>query len=357
MIFNRNSIYTIALPVLALLAAPEAARANEPAITWHDAVRIASGDAHVGPWRMNESAFHYVDDPTVAINNRGTVAVAWADQKQQDIFFRRFDNGEQCDQPVNVSRSPDIFSWLPRMVITDDDPAHVYILWQEIVFSGGSHGGEAFFARSTDGGNTFGEPINLSNTEAGDGKGRLTKIHWHNGSLDLTRGPAGNLYAAWTEYEGRLWISRSSNHGKSFTEPVHVAGNDRVPARGPALAVGGDGTVYLAWTVGEDPAADIRFAMSKDQGRSFSEPRTVHTGGGHADAPKLAVDGRDRIHLVYGESPAGAGMPHRYRIRYTRSDDNGTTFSQAKVISDPASQQSRAPASRPWTWMATAIRT
>jgi hypothetical protein len=34
----------------------------------------------------------------------------------------------------------------------------VYVLWQEIVFSGGSHGGEIFFARSRDGGQTWSAP-------------------------------------------------------------------------------------------------------------------------------------------------------------------------------------------------------
>ena len=60
-------------------------------------------------------------------------------------------------------------------------------------------------------------------------------------------------------------------------------------ARGPSLAVGAAGTVYLAWTVGEDRAADIRVATSRDHGRTFGPPRIVGQSDGHADAPKLAV--------------------------------------------------------------------
>ena len=93
------------------------------------------------------------------------------------------------------------------MVAGDD----VYVLWQEIVFSGGSHGGAIFFARSRDRGATFDAPINLSNSRNGDGKARLTEKIWLNGSLDLARDDDGTLYAAWTEYDGPLWVSRSTD--------------------------------------------------------------------------------------------------------------------------------------------------
>jgi hypothetical protein len=120
------------------------------------------------------------------------------------------------------------------MVMTSEEPGEVYILWQEIIFSGGTHGGEIFFARSTNGGKTFSEPLNLSNTIAGAGKGRLTKELWLNGSLDLARSPGGNLFAAWTVYEGGLFFCRSTDSGESFSDPLLIAGGEGdSPAREP----------------------------------------------------------------------------------------------------------------------------
>ena len=304
-------------------------------VTWGERIEVASGDAYQGPWRMNESAFHYVDDPTVAINEAGVVAVAWVDQSRKDIFFQIYspDGERRFEKPVNVSGTPAIFSWLPRMVITSGNPSAVYILWQEIVFSGGTHGGETFFARSTDGGKTFNDPVNLSNSIAGDGKGRLTRRYWHNGSLDLALGPEGTLYAAWTEYEGVLWLSRSTDGGERFSKPLRIAGGHAAPARGPSLAVGAANTVYLAWTVGEDRAADIHVAKSGDAGRSFGPPRIAFASDGHADAPKIAVDSAGTVHLVYAESPAGPF--DRYHIRYTHSNDGARTFAKPREISSP----------------------
>lgn len=301
-------------------------------IIWNEKIRIASGDAHRGPWRMNESDFRYVDDSTVDINDEGVIGIAWVDQSRKDIFFQAYepDGKPKFKEPINISRSPAIFSWLPRIVISNGNADEIYILWQEIVFSGGTHGGEIFFARSHDGGKTFSEPINLSNTIAGDGKGRITTRYWHNGSLDIIMDTKGNIYVAWTEYEGKLWFSRSTDRGQRFSEPLHIAGNNNLPARGPSLATCNNDIVYLVWTVGEDPAANIHFAKSVNSGNTFDKPMSLFESNGHADAPKIAVDSNGTVHIVYAESPAGPFQ--QYHIHYSRSFDKGNTFEESRQI-------------------------
>jgi hypothetical protein len=307
---------------------------KQSAITWGASVDIASGGGQRGPWRQNDSTYDYVDDPTVALDAHGAAAVAWVDQRRKDVLFQVYErHGKpRHTQPVNVSRSPHVFSWLPRLVLSPGHPSDVYVLWQEIVFSGGSHGGDILFARSRDGGASFSQPSNLSHSIGGDGKGRITKDIWHNGSLDLAIGRDGALYAAWTEYDGPLWFSRSNDHGESFSKPMRIAGGGQAePARAPALAVGPDNRVYLAWTVGEDHGADIRLATSRDGGRTFGPPTLVAMTTGYSDAPKLAVDRQGTVHVVHGES---AGGPFdRSHVRYTRSHDGARTFEPGREIS------------------------
>ena len=315
-----------ATPVLlaGLIAAASPAAGQLPA--WDGSSEVAAGRAQLGPWQMNESRWDYVDDPTVAFDGRGGIAVAWVDQAQKDVFFQRLDaSGKRLADPVNVSRSPKVFSWLPRFAI--DSKQRIFVLWQEIIFSGGSHGGDILFARSEDGGKSFFKPENLSNSVAGDGKGRITKDLWHNGSLDLVAS-GDALYAAWTEYEGALWVRRSTDGGKSFSPRMKM--NEKKPARAPALAVHGN-TVYLAWTVGDDDAADIRVARSNDRAARFAAPVVVERSKAYSDAPKLAVDARGTVHLVYAESK---------RILYSRSSDGAASFERPRDI------WARMPASR-----------
>ena len=329
------------LIILVLMAFAESAVTADSAssLAWHESTEIAAGRGERGPWQQNQSRYDYVDDPTIAMNDRGETAVAWVEQARKDVFFQRFsaDGTKQLDQPINVSRSPATFSWLPRIVIAPDAPQTIFILWQEIIFSGGSHGGEILFSRSNDGGNSFSKPVNISNSIGGDGKGRINSKTWHNGSLDLVAADKGVLYAAWTEYDGQLWFSRSTDGGKIFSRPRHIAGGGNAnPARAPSMALGPGGVVYLAWTIGEDDGADIHLAKSTDGGTRFSEPQLVAPSENYSDAPKLAVDSGGTLHLVYAESSGGPLA--RYHVRYTRSADGARRFDIARDISRPMPQ-------------------
>ena len=87
----------------------------EVEVRWDAPAEIASGPAFQGPWRMNESEFHYVDDPSVAMDAEGNVAVIWGNLAEQDLFFQSYssDMEARLAEPVNISRSPSVFSWLP----------------------------------------------------------------------------------------------------------------------------------------------------------------------------------------------------------------------------------------------------
>jgi hypothetical protein len=320
---------------LATIALAATARAAETLFVWR-AAEIATGPGEKGPWRQNDSRYRYVDDPTVALDDNGVAYVAWVDQSLKDVLFRRVQNDSRTSgRPLNVSRNPDTFSWLPRIALAPNAPQRVYLLWQEIIFSGGSHGGDVLFARSNDGGASFSTPLNLSNSIGGDGKGRINRDVWHNGSYDLAAGQDDDLYLVWTEYEGRLWFAHSNDGGSTFTPPRHIAGNQTMPARAPALAIGDD-VVFVAWTHGEDNAADIHVARSTDRGASFGKPVIAATTRDYSDAPKLAVDPRGMLHLVFAESVGGPF--DRYHIRYTRSRD-GLAFDTPRPISEPVPKE------------------
>jgi hypothetical protein len=316
--------------VLALAANPSYAKQEPESVIWQSTVEIAGGHGEKGPWKQNDSRYDYVDDPAVAIDDQGNKVIAWVDQKRKDVLFRRI-GADEKQGALNLSRSPNTFSWLPRIVFAPNDPKNVYIIWQEIIFSGASHGGEIFFARSGNNGKSFEEPVNVSHSTGGDGKGRINKEVWHNGSFDLTVGPDGGIHVAWTEYDGMLWIVHSNDGGKSFSEPRQVAGSNDKPARGPSIAADGKGWIYLAWTTGENNAADILVARSDDKGASFSAAQVVGASQSYSDAPKLALDSKDGLHLAYAESDGGAFG--NYHIRYVRSFDGARSFEAPRIIS------------------------
>ena len=299
-------------------------------VAWEQPVEVARGEAWRGPWRMNDSDFRYVDDASVAINDHGEVVVVWADQAEQALFLQRYDHDGRAvfDEPTRIGGEPDTFSWLPRVAIEpepdDEDAFTVHLLWQEILFTGGDHGGEILHARSRDGGRTFGDHQNLSRSRDGAGKGRITAHRWDNGSLDLLLGGDGEVVTAWTEYKGPLRVTYSTDEGASFADPVTINPDADVPARAPALAQAPSGRVLLAWSEGDSPYADIRIAASEDLNEGFSAPATALEHPGHADAPSLVVDDDGIVHLAFGAIPANDledyRQPHHRRLHVSRAD-------------------------------------
>ncbi|WP_018879555.1 sialidase family protein [Thioalkalivibrio sp. ALE9] len=310
--------------------------APESRVAWEEPVEVARGEAFRGPWRMNASDFRYVDDASVAINDHGDALVVWADQAQQALFLQRYDRDGRAvfERPTRIGGVPGTFSWLPRVAVEpapdDADAFDVHLLWQEILFTGGDHGGEILYARSRDGGRSFEGHQNLSRSRDGAGKGRITAQRWDNGSLDLLLTTTGEVVAAWTEYQGPLRVTYSADRGASFAEPVTVNPDNSVPARAPALAQTPSGRVLLAWSEGDSPYADIRIARSDNLDAGFSEPATALEHSGHADAPVLVVDAEGVVHLAFGAIPANDledyRQPHFRRLHVSRADADTLDF-------------------------------
>ena len=301
-----------------LLAACRTAGSPSPSdVAWHAPIEIAAGGGTKGPWQQNESRYDFVDDPTVVLGGDRT-HVAWVDHRDKDVHFARFPDGKA----VNVSRTPAVFSWLPRVVV---DGEHVHVLWQEIVFSGGTHGGEIFYTRSTNGGASFEPPQNLSRSIEGDGKGRITEDIWHNGSLDLVAARDG-LHAAWTTYDGLLFHA-TSRDGTAWSKPQQIGGSASRPARAPALAAGD--AVYLAWTHGESRDADIHVAVRADA--AWSTPVVIARTPTYSDAPKLGVGADGTLHVAYAETAGDAFADSR--VVYTRSRDGARSFETPRTLS------------------------
>lgn len=92
------------------------------------------------------------------------------------------------------------------------------------------------------------------------------------------------------------------------------------PHHGPALAIGGGGTVHLAWFTGDGkrgPGAFYR--RSTDGGRSFSEP--VRLGDSRAGRPQVLAAGK-RVFVAW-KQPLGDGVA---AVQAVRSSDEGATW-------------------------------
>ncbi len=151
----------------------------------------------------------------------------------------------------------------------------------------------------------------------------------------LTATPDGELLMAWTVrreggfFEGFDLFLRTTEDNM-FSDPVRV--NADLPLHSipidemrPAIALGPDGAVALAWT---DEFFDIRVATSTDGGASFSQPVRLNQDDGDAlqEFPDIAFSPDGVLHAVWLDPRiAEEGLEEPADLYYARIENGVVT--------------------------------
>ncbi len=134
----------------------------------------------------------------------------------------------------------------------------------------------------------------------------------------LAPAPGGGLWLAWVGFDGNDdEIYAAFWDGAGWSQPQRVSSDDADPAAydtQPRLAVGSDGTAWLAWTSYEKFLDDEIYAARWDGSRWLAEQQ-VSADDDSVDAyPSLAVAGDGSAWLAWQAPVDGPAGPH-YRIR------------------------------------------
>jgi hypothetical protein len=218
-------------------------------------------------------------------------------------------DGELSVQPPDPAdfEPPDVFVGSaedaePPQIASSGD--NVFIIWHEFVASATPP--DVFLARSTNGGDSFSAPVNLSNSFTADSRGE---------DIAVSR---RNVFVVWSEEIAgvqRILLRRSTNNGRSFASPQTLSVAEI--ANNPQVVVSGD-DVYVAWeALGQgNQFSDIFVARSEDGGRNFSAERNISNNDGTSERPELALSDGRAIVTWRDDSIAGFG----FEILYARED-------------------------------------
>ena len=165
---------------------------------------------------------------------------------------------------------------------------------------------------------------------------------------------AGNVYVGWIEWQldkSIMLFARSTDSGETFSQPMRISTHAGLPRDdngglvGFVGVVGADGTVYAIWNDG----CTITFTHSRDGGRSFEPSRVAidvappYFGGAGGipgvsrvmGFPQIGVDARPRqngaLYLTWSDYRNGD-----VDVFCVSSTDHGKTWSKpVRVNSDP----------------------
>jgi hypothetical protein len=241
-------------------------------------------------------------------------------------LVRSTDQGRTWTAPVTVNGTGELgdFGSHGFHALTVAPDGSVLATWLE-----NSKGiSKVFFARSTDGGSTFGVPAALREDQAcpccrtgvaATGDGTLF-VSWRN---------------VFTGDVRDVVVSRSDDAGATWQEPVRPREDGWVypgcPHAGPAMALGPDGAVHIAWWTGKAGEAGVWYAKSTDGGKSFI-PTAIAVGErSQPSHVQLAVTPGGEVYLAWDDGHGTLPV-----VMLKRSLDGGASWLATQTVSDPA---------------------
>lgn len=258
---------------------------------------------------------------------------------------RSADGGRTFDPPRRVL---DAQKFMVRLVVDPTtSPARLYLSWVEgsgVGFLQMVPPARVMMRVSTDGGLTFGEPVQVSGTSrdrigaavpalAGDGAVTVVYFDYRRDAFDFQ-----NVEG---RYDGtfELVAATSRDGGATFSEttvePAVVPPEPFLVFLPPlpAVAADRDGTVHVAWSDRRSETPAILLSTSRDAGTTWQPPRRVDDGGGAALLPQIGLGPDGRLDVVYARVEDAEGGPTH--IRFTASTDGGRTFGPAAPLNEP----------------------
>lgn len=126
--------------------------------------------------------------------------------------------------------------------------------------------------------------------------------------LAMAAGRGNELFVAWRHvYPGNIRdiaFAMSSDDGRTFSAPLRVSADNwelaGCPDDGPAMTVGTDGTIHVVWPTvigGESPRGSLFYASSQD-GRSFTARQQIPTWGGPRPMHPQVITDTDGVLIV-----------------------------------------------------------
>ncbi len=240
----------------------------------------------------------------VLVASGSSVHVAYIGDGFGNVFFRQsVDHGATFAPAVNVTNSATPGPLVNVRLATAGNA--VYITWQDDSVGAG----DVFLARSTNGGQSFEAPVNLSADAGPSVEPQLAAV-------------GGSVYVVWNDFgPGQLKFRRSTNQGGTFEPALTLMGTGRLEV--PRIAARGS-NIYLVYSDEGTGAGDIFLSKSTDAGASFPSPVNVSNSPTLlSTAPQLVLQGTN-VHLTWEELPPG--VVNDVEVFYARSINDGLSF-------------------------------
>ncbi len=258
----------------------------------------------------------------MAVSGDGNIHVAWLDSPAKNNGTGYLESDDSRPSTVRYSQSIDGGKSFLSTISLDENPCpccnvhltadlenNVYVSWRKVFGDGETQVRDMVVASSSDSGKTFSSPV---------------KIHEDNFNFNgcvhvgapMDVDSKGDLHVVW--YTGKenapgIYYATSSDHGKTFSQPVPILTSDWVPPQRVYLAIDDNDAIWVTWE-------DATGHSTNDTIWRYGETKAM------IYAAKITSDGEitkfgKPINVDEGKSPAISSGNNLVSIIWT-GDDN-----------------------------------
>ena len=273
-------------------------------------------------------------DPVVEVDTAGnfyimTVSLNEVTQNGELWVFKSFNQGETFDSVYLVSKDQNSFED-KEWTATDFNTGSPYLNTMYVSWSRFYPGVKIILSKSTNGGVNWSTPVNVSDASGGV-QGSMPAI-----------GPNGEVYVTWRGSigsTGKILFDKSTDGGQTFGTDIIIS--DAPDAWFPSIATdlsGGprNGYIYVIWNDESNNDNDVFFSFSSNGGSNWSTPIRVNNdaiGNGKDQYwPWISVNDSGNIAIIFYDT---RNTPNNNIVEayLARSTDGGQTFTNELISS------------------------
>lgn len=239
--------------------------------------------------------------PTVGISPDGNkIIIVWASDRtgfSRLWMINSSDGGESWSEATQLTFGSNFQDGWPDITFNSNGTA--FLVWFRIEATQK----DIQFMNSTDGGQSWSSPQNLTNDT------------FRNSYPDITVDAADNLFVVWSSQRNgneSIWLLNSSDDGKTWSDPIELAPPN---SSNPFIACKSSNYCLVGWfSVRSEGSFDYRF--STNGGQTWSPIEDFIDVGGWVYRMDAQFDFNGDLLLIYCD----------YQLYFERSTDDGKTW-------------------------------
>jgi len=253
-----------------------------------------------------------INSPAICMDKKGNMYIVMTnDYEKENVYFSvSADMGETWKEPVNLSNN-DFHNYRPKIAVFADK---IYVLW--------CYAGKNVLVQSSDQGITWSRECIISDEFENSAHPAIDVDSSGNINIIYLNSIIDGIYG-----DHNVFFKRSTDSGQTWSEPVKIKHHSSFGSSYTCIASANENNIYIIWPSDYCITHSTSFfSHSSDFGTTWIE--SINLG---SNVYAFALDRMGNLNIVGGSENY---IPYAYTLEYARSTDQGRTWTNRSKLSE-----------------------